>query len=83
MEIYLVNSVIKLFNNQALQIISERPQNCTFEVQLAFNIAENLIIYNCNCLFYQFFLFYNYASEGGFQINLYNLYLFSSLTYLI
>ena len=44
MEIYLVDSVIKLFNNQALQIISERPQNCTFEVQLSFNIAENLII---------------------------------------
>ena len=55
-EIYLVDSVIKLFNNQALQIISERPQNCTFEVQLAFNIAENLIY---NCLFYKVFLFHN------------------------
>lgn len=34
MDIYLVDSVIKLFNNQAMQIISECPQNCTFEVQL-------------------------------------------------
>ena len=55
-EIHLVDSVIKLFNNQALQIISERPQNCTFEVQLAFNIAENLIY---NCLFCKVFLFHN------------------------
>lgn len=46
MDIYLVDGVIKLFNNQALKIISECLQNCTFEVQIAFNIAENLM-YNC------------------------------------
>ena len=45
-EIYLLR-VIKHLNNQALQIISQRHQNCAFEVQLALNLAEKYF----NCLF--------------------------------